>query len=224
MCNDKGHELTRTIATASLELGARIWSIKLSSLTLDHSIASTISSTKQTHLVLYAIPYFQRLTMFNYILSFLLLTTSGLNHGRKCKSTPDSRSWPSDFEWAKFNSSISGQLLRPTPPGSVCHPSQPDFDLIACSTVVLGWKTTQWHSDNPVSTPENNWNNDTCLPIPSSPCTGKGYPIYVVNATSVNHVKKGVDFVRRNNIRLIVKGTGHDYLGRRVLFISRHNF
>jgi FAD/FMN-containing dehydrogenase len=27
-------------------------------------------------------------------------------------------------------------------------------------------------------------------------------------------VKKGIDFARENNIRLIVKGTGHDYLGR----------
>jgi hypothetical protein len=43
---------------------------------------------------------------------------------------------------------------------------------------------------------------------------GRGYPVYVVNATSSKHVKAGVDFARKHNIRLIVKATGHDYMGR----------
>ncbi len=61
---------------------------------------------------------------------------------------------------------------------------------------------------------ENNWVNDSCLPIPTVACTGEGYPIYVVNATCAEDVKKGVDFARENNVRLVVKGTGVDYLGR----------
>jgi FAD/FMN-containing dehydrogenase len=65
-----------------------------------------------------------------------------------------------------------------------------------------------------VSTIQNNWNNDTCLPYPTDPCSDEGYPIYVVNATNAEDVKRGVDFAREKNVRLIVKGTGHDYLGR----------
>jgi hypothetical protein len=60
----------------------------------------------------------------------------------------------------------------------------------------------------------NNWNNDSCLPDFADPCSGKGYSVYVINATCVDDVKKGVDFARNNNVRLIVKGMGHDYLGR----------
>jgi hypothetical protein len=60
---------------------------------------------------------------------------------------------------------------------------------------------------------ENNWNNDTCLPN-ATVCSGEGYPIYVINGICANDVKKGIDFARSKNIRLIVKGTGHDYLGR----------
>jgi FAD/FMN-containing dehydrogenase len=41
-----------------------------------------------------------------------------------------------------------------------------------------------------------------------------GYPVYVVNATTPEHVAMGVNFAAANNIRLIVKATGHDYLGR----------
>ncbi len=52
------------------------------------------------------------------------------------------------------------------------------------------------------------------MPIATYPCSGQGYPIYVVNATCAEDVKKGVDFARENNVRLVVKGTGHDYLGR----------
>ncbi|KAJ5291272.1 hypothetical protein N7478_000523 [Penicillium angulare] len=57
-------------------------------------------------------------------------------------------------------------------------------------------------------------NNDSCLPDNSAPCSGLGYPTYVVNATSAKEVKLGIDFARKNNIRLTVKASGHDYLKR----------
>jgi hypothetical protein len=40
----------------------------------------------------------------------------------------------------------------------------------------------------------DNFANWTCLPDPNAPCTGKGYPAYVINATTTEHVKAGVDF------------------------------
>lgn len=40
--------------------------------------------------------------------------------------------------------------------------------------------------------------------------------MYVVNATCAEDVKKGVDFAREENVRLVVKASGHDYLGRCV--------
>jgi hypothetical protein len=132
----------------------------------------------------------------------------------ECKATPGSKNWPSDNEWAKLNTSLSGRLLKPSPPGAVCHRGQPTFDSDACPAVAAGWLTSAWQTNDPVGTICNNFNNDTCLPDPNSPCSGDGYPVYVVNATSAEDVKQGVDFARRNNIRLIVKGTGHDYVGR----------
>ena len=153
--------------------------------------------------------------MFTYLLQFLgLSTTWNSLSGSSCKATPGSPDWPRDQEWATLNHSLSGRLLKPSPPGAVCHPTQPTFNPAQCPAVAKGWLTTAWHADNPISVPENNWVNDTCLPIPTDPCTGEGYPIYVVNATCADDVKKTVDFARNNNVRLIVKGTGHDYLGR----------
>jgi hypothetical protein len=151
--------------------------------------------------------------MLCYVLQLLGLAVTSLADS-KCKATPGSNNWPSDIEWAKLNTSLSGRLLKPPPPGAVCHQDQPTFDPAACPEVAADWLTSAWQSDNPVGTICNNFNNDTCLPNATYPCSGEGYPIYVVNATCAEDVKQGVDFARRNSIRLIVKGTGHDYLGR----------
>lgn len=131
-----------------------------------------------------------------------------------CKATPSSRSWPREQDWASLNRTLSGRLLHPPPPGAVCHSDQPTFDESACSAVQQAWLTGSLHVDNPMSSFWNNWNNDTCLPYPTDPCSGNGYPVYVINATSAEDIKKGVDFARERNVRLIVKGTGHDHLGR----------
>lgn len=132
----------------------------------------------------------------------------------RCKAIPGTATWPSDPEWAKLNTTLSGRLLKPAPPGAVCHPTQATFDPLTCPSVQAGWLTSAWHTDQPTSTVENNWSNDTCLPDPTVPCSGEGYSIYVVNATSAQDVKIGVEFAREKNVRLVVRGTGHDYLGR----------
>jgi FAD/FMN-containing dehydrogenase len=38
--------------------------------------------------------------------------------------------------------------------------------------------------------------------------------VYVINATSAADVKAGVDFAREHGVRLIVKNSGHDFVGR----------
>jgi hypothetical protein len=131
-----------------------------------------------------------------------------------CKSSPGSPDWPSPSEWQALNASLSGRLLQPSPPGAVCHPGQPTYDSAICPYVQQQWSNSSFQVDNPIGTILNNWNNDSCLPYPQHPCSGEGYPIYVVNATTAEHVKLGVDFAREHNIRLIVKGSGHDFLGR----------
>lgn len=45
-------------------------------------------------------------------------------------------------------------------------------------------------------------------------CTLGGYPVYAVNATTVAHIQLAVNFARSQDIRLVVKNTGHDYLGK----------
>jgi hypothetical protein len=149
---------------------------------------------------------------------FLVLAASIIVHAGSskatCKATPGSLSWPSLSDWQSLNNSVSGGLIQPSPPGAVCHPGQPTYDEATCAAVQVLWYNSTFHADNPVSVDYVNWNNDSCFPYPQAPCSGALYPVYVVNASTAQQVKAGIDFARKNNIRLIVKTSGHDYLGR----------
>ena len=56
----------------------------------------------------------------------------------------------------------------------------------------------------------------TCLPIdtPNGDCLLGGFPVYSVNATNVAQIQLGLNFARNSNIRLVIKNTGHDFLGK----------
>ncbi|KAK0633213.1 FAD binding domain-containing protein [Immersiella caudata] len=131
-----------------------------------------------------------------------------------CKAIPGTASWPSEASWARFNESVNGRLLQPTPPGAVCHPGQPTFNDTQCVTVNATWSTYEFHAADPVSVDWNQWANDTCLPWPGYHCRSDGYPKVVLNASTAAHVKAGVDFARKHKVRLVVKSSGHDYVGR----------
>ncbi|KND91631.1 6-hydroxy-D-nicotine oxidase [Tolypocladium ophioglossoides CBS 100239] len=133
-----------------------------------------------------------------------------------CRAYPGSHDWPSNAVWKGLNETLGGRLLAPAPPGAVCHPGQPTYNADQCPNVKAGWSSYDWHTDNPVSVMWDQFANYTCLPDPKGPCSGQGYPPYVVNATTAEHVKHGIEFARKHNIRINVKNTGHDYLGRSI--------
>jgi hypothetical protein len=152
-------------------------------------------------------------------LSYVLLLTSplisyALPTQQSCKTIPDASSWPTASEWSAFNETTGGRLIKTHAPAAACHPEQPEYNVATCSDIQDSWDSSQWHSDNPVSNDWQNWNNYSCLPDPSTPCSVDGYPTYVVNASTSKDVQLAVNFARDNNLRLNVKSTGHDYLGR----------
>ncbi len=60
------------------------------------------------------------------------------------------------------------------------------------------------------------WMNNSCDPFfgPSGACTLGNLASYAINVASAQDVIAGVCFASSNNIRLTIKNTGHDYLGR----------
>ncbi len=116
------------------------------------------------------------------------------NHRPSCKAVPGTPAWPSADAWARFNESLAGGLLQPPPPGAVCHPGQATYDQAACPAVQAAWSTYEFHQASPISMDWNQWTNDSCLPLPGAPCSGQGYPLFVVNATTPRHVQLAVQF------------------------------
>ncbi|KAH8697804.1 hypothetical protein BGW36DRAFT_397449 [Talaromyces proteolyticus] len=143
--------------------------------------------------------------------TYLNWANAASNSTRHCKPLPSSPDWPSLDQWHALNQSVSGRLHAPVPAGSVCHPGQPGFSNTSCTTVQTQWSNSTWHAGDPWSV---DYNDDTCLPDPSAPCSSAGYPAYVVEAVGASDVQAAVKFAKRTGVRLVVKGTGHDFPGR----------
>lgn len=130
----------------------------------------------------------------------LLLSLAGIASGlytrssETCKAHPGTSSWPSASTWAALNKTLDGRLLQPAPPGAVCHPDQPTYNASQCANVAEEWKTYDFHAANPISVMWDQYDNFTCLPDMNTTCSPAGYPAYVVNASTAEHVKIGIDF------------------------------
>jgi len=75
------------------------------------------------------------------------------------------------------------------------------------------------------------FSGDTCVPhygnTTGAACTQGGFPNYAVNVSTVAQVQLAVNFARNTGLRLVVKNTGHDFLGKSTgagaLAIWTHN-
>ena len=135
----------------------------------------------------------------------LLFASGGL---AGCKNKPGSAGWPAPNQWDSLNQTVEGRLIHTIPPGGVCHAGQPNYNPSSCSATTASWSTEDFHAQNPFSF---DYNDDTCYPDARAPCSAAGYPVYVIDARRPTDVQAGVKFAQSHNIRLVVKGTGHDY-------------
>ena len=58
--------------------------------------------------------------------------------------------------------------------------------------------------------------NRSCDPFTpkNAQCVIGSYIQYAVNASESSHIQSTISFVKKNNIRLVIRNTGHDYLGK----------
>lgn len=126
--------------------------------------------------------------------------------GEECKVFPGDANWPSESEWARLNASINGVLLKPKPAASPCYPG-PDHDQARCQFLVSGTSSNRFWLDDPLTELAQWTQGSSCVATltPVGNCTRGGFPEYVVNATTANHVQSAVNFARENNIRLVIK-------------------
>ena len=116
-----------------------------------------------------------------------------------------------------LNSTVNGKLLSTQPIAVSCYPG-PQQDADQCKYVDESWSDAVFQASEPIglSYPIN----ITCAPVNASggeqpgTCALGRQPLYAVNATTEGDIVAAVQFAARNNIRVVIKETGHDILGR----------
>jgi FAD/FMN-containing dehydrogenase len=113
---------------------------------------------------------------------------------------PSDPSWPSAASWEQLNREAGGHLIRVQSPLAACTDAA---DNAACREVLQSLKNPYFIGDQPGLTQSFGW-VDAWLQAPS---------VYAVAARTTADVAAAVNFARANNLRLVVKGGGHSYLG-----------
>jgi hypothetical protein len=108
--------------------------------------------------------------------------------------------WPAASEWESLRRSVAGNLIDLQSPRDNCHnPSGSE----ACRNLFRELKNPYFIRDNPALTQTSGW-VDAWTAQPST---------YAVAARETGHVVAAVNFARERNLRLVIKGGGHSYLG-----------
>jgi hypothetical protein len=132
-----------------------------------------------------------------------------------CKAHPQQPGWPSSADWAQLNQAVGSRLLAPAPLAAVCHRKHPSYNAGACERVRSNWASSQFHAHHPTSSLWTNVNGYSCEVLDTAAaCTTEGFPVYVLNATSAEQIAVAVRWAGARNVRVSVKSTGHDFLGR----------
>jgi FAD/FMN-containing dehydrogenase len=113
---------------------------------------------------------------------------------------PGDPGWPSAASWQKLNDSVGGNLLKVQP---LFDPCRREPDGAACREVLANIRNPFYVGDSAAGTEVSGW-LDAWTPAPS---------VYAIKARDTADVVAGVNFAREHRLRLVVKGTGHSYLG-----------
>jgi hypothetical protein len=72
---------------------------------------------------------------------FLLAIPSGVVATPSCRYLPGDDGWPTEAQWAEFNSTVGGRLVATVPLGSPCH--DPTYIAAECASLQSQWLEPQ---------------------------------------------------------------------------------
>lgn len=127
---------------------------------------------------------------------------------------PNQSCWPSLAQWDELNKLVNGHLIKGENPLLPCTQNS---KTTLCLNVLESLKNPFFLETLPGSTQSIGWFGAWNSSVSS----------YVVAVTNAQEIATAVTFARKHHIKLVVKGTGHDYLGRSnapdSLLIWTHN-
>ena len=137
--------------------------------------------------------------------------------GEKCRCFPGDSCWPSSAEWAEFNTTLGGKLIATVPIGSPCHDGPlGSFDEAKCAQLQSVWGFPETHYSTSSSIQSAFFANGSCDPFlaRSVPCVLGNFVSYAVDARSAADYRTTLAFAALRNIRLVIRNTGHDFIGK----------
>ncbi|KAF9975821.1 hypothetical protein BGZ73_000362 [Actinomortierella ambigua] len=138
------------------------------------------------------------------------------SHARlRCKCQPTQPCWPSSSLWSAFNETVGGRLIATKPVARECHAEY--YDKAKCDAIKEVYYYSVWRQNQPGAFQMANWETlrgEGCLLNQTTTCLQGAVPLYTVNVSTIADVQESVRFAAKHNLRLSVKNTGHDYLGR----------
>jgi FAD/FMN-containing dehydrogenase len=157
----------------------------------------------------FALPFLSGV-MTGGIASALAATGRKVANAFRSRVRPGDPGWPSLAEWAGLKNEVGGRLLKLQSPFA-------DPNSAACHDALKHIKNPFFIGDEPALTQTSGW-ADAWVSRPSA---------YAVAAESTADVVAAVNFARKHNLRLVVKGGGHSYQGTSdapdsLLVWSRH--
>lgn len=155
-----------------------------------------------------------------FLVHFLLATVFAASSNLTCRCRPHQQCWPSAQEWITLNQTIEGNLAAVQPIAAACHPG-PGHDSTACKEITSLWTNSTWRAAQPGAVQWENWEAwperaESCYVDSArvTPCGQGRISLYSVQAKSAAHVQAAVRFAKLHNLRLAIKNSGHDFLGR----------
>lgn len=135
-------------------------------------------------------------------------------HSPECYYLPTDPQWPSDAQWNKLNHTAQGRLIRGVPLARPCYGL--NINAARCAVLAKDWSTQDIFAADPVNVMGQYFQNNSCSPFlaPKATCSLGNLAQYAINVSDASDVVAGIKFARAENVRLIVKNTGHDVLGR----------
>ncbi|KAJ0413824.1 FAD binding domain-containing protein [Aspergillus carlsbadensis] len=163
-------------------------------------------------------------------------TVSAAESSYNC--TPGQSCWPTATEWQAFNMTIGGRLVKTIPWAAPCYLTSGHYNMAKCSEIADKYTTGLERAGVYGATEQVQY--ETCgntgcllqsiapgLPPLGQRCELGSLSAYHVDVREPSHIAETIKFAKAHNIRLSIKNTGHDYLGRstapNTLAIWTHN-
>ncbi|RMZ66108.1 FAD binding domain-containing [Pyrenophora seminiperda CCB06] len=149
-----------------------------------------------------------------FLLPLLSPLVVGLVEPEPCRCFPGDACWPSEEQWSALNSTVVGRLIRTVPLATPCHGL--DYDEAECKALASVWKKPTVHINSSSSIQAPIFARSSCNPFTpkDKKCLMGNYVHYAVRVAGADDIAATILFAKKHNIRLVIRNTAHDYMGR----------